>query len=146
MPTTVLLVEDDPDLRRLLAQALPYFGAFQVVTAEDGIAGLSVFERVRPDCVVMDVNMPGINGIQLARALRGDPASADTPLVMLTALAQEREIFTGMATGADRYIIKPIKPQDLAREIEDVLRLTAVEREERHRRLAEEGWRESSHT
>lgn len=138
MKHVVLLVEDDPDLRKLLAQALPFFGSFAVVTAVDGVDGLQVFERVHPDCVVMDVKMPGLNGMQLARALRGDPASAAIPLIIVTALAQEHEVFAGMATGTDRYLIKPIKPQALAAAIEQVLRLTEAEREQRYRWLAEE--------
>ncbi len=134
----VLLVEDDADLRSVLMQSLPYFGRFEVVGAADGIAGLEQCVALLPDCLVVDVKMPGLDGYQLVRVLRGDPTTAAIPLIILTALAQDQDRFTGLASGADRFLQKPTKPQDLARAIEEVLRISADERARQYLDLAQQ--------
>src|SRR5215471_7547682 len=96
---TVLIVDDDPDLLQLLTDGLELLGNFTVIPAEDGIQGLELFFDAHPDCVIIDVVMPGLDGYQLVRALRGDPESASTPLIMLTALAQDKNRFVGLAFG-----------------------------------------------
>lgn len=103
---TVLIVEDNPDLLDLLLLALPRLGPFKVVGVSDGIAGLEKCYEVCPQCMVIDIKMPGLDGYQLVRALRGDPDTASIPLIILTALAQEKEQFAGLAAGADFYIPK----------------------------------------
>src|SRR5690242_19562703 len=110
---TVLIVDDVPDLLHLLTDGLELLGNFRVVQAANGIEGLEQFFETRPDCVVIDIKMPGLDGYQLVRALRGDPESASTPIIMLTALAQERQQFAGLALGADQYLIKPATPREL---------------------------------
>ncbi|MBA3825441.1 MAG: response regulator [Ktedonobacterales bacterium] len=134
----VLLVEDDADLRSILLQSLPYFGQFAVVGAADGIAGLEQCLEMHPDCLIIDVKMPGLDGYQLVRALRGDPQTESIPLIILTALAQDQDRFTGLAAGADRFLQKPIKPQELARIVEDVLRIDAIERAQHYAGLAQQ--------
>src|SRR6478672_9932613 len=99
---TVLIVDDDPDLLQLLTDGLELLGNFRVVQAVDGIQGLEQFFVVRPDCMIIDIKMPGLDGYQLVRALRGDPESAATPLILLTALAQDQHQFAGLALGADQ--------------------------------------------
>jgi DNA-binding response OmpR family regulator len=106
-------VDDDPDLLQLLTDGLELLGNFRVVQAVDGIQGLEQFFAVRPDCVIIDIKMPGLDGYQLVRALRGDQETAETPLIMLTALAQEQQQFAGLALGADHYLIKPVTPREL---------------------------------
>jgi DNA-binding response OmpR family regulator len=76
--------------------------------------------------------MPGLDGYQLVRALRGDPASAETPLIMLTALAQEQQQFAGLALGADQYLIKPVPPREL---VAAVKRALLIGEEDRHARM-----------
>ena len=98
---TVLVVEDNPQLREFLQDVLQELGEFTVFTAADGIEGLEQFYQVRPDCMIIDVKMPGLNGYQLVRTLRGDAETATTPLVLLTALVQDKEQFAGLAAGAD---------------------------------------------
>jgi CheY-like chemotaxis protein len=132
---TVLIVEDNPDLLDLLLMALPRLGPFKVVGVSDGIAGLERFYELRPQCVVIDVKMPGLDGYQLVRALRGDPETASTPLIILTALAQQKEQFAGLAAGADLYLVKPVTPQDLVAAIQQVIALSEADRLQRMQAL-----------
>ena len=129
---TVLVVDDDPELLQLLTDGLELLGNFRVVQAANGAEGLERFFQVRPDCMIIDVKMSGLDGYQLVRALRGDPDSASTPLIMLTALAQEKNQFAGLALGADQYLIKPVAPREL---VEAVQRAVTMSEQERSRRL-----------
>jgi CheY-like chemotaxis protein len=135
---TVLIVEDNADLLELLLQALPALGNFRVYGAKDGFDGLVQFQQVQPDCVVVDVRMPELNGYQYVRALRGDPATAHTPLIILTALTLDRDRFVGLASGADIFLMKPVMPSDLAEAIQQALTRTTAEREAAYRSLLEE--------
>lgn len=132
---TVLLVDDNDALRQAVTLALEELGGFNVVVARDGIEGLEQFYETNPDCVVIDVKMPGLNGFQLVRAFRGDASSVSTPLVILTALAQEKEQYAGLAAGADYYLVKPVKPQILAATILHAIEDTADERNKRYQEL-----------
>ena len=131
---TILLVDDDPGLLDVITAGLELFGNYRVYQARDGLEGLERYFEVRPDCVVLDVKMPAMSGQTLARALRGDPESAATPLVMLTALAQDKDQFSGMASGADRYLIKPVT---IAQLVEAVHQAIALSQEQRARRIQE---------
>ncbi len=119
----VLLVEDDHDLRSLLTQSLAYFGHFEVVGVADGITGLEQSLKLSPACVVIDIKMPGLDGYELVRALRGDEQTASIPLIILTALDEYHNRFIGLASGADRYLQKPVKPQDLVQAIREVIQI-----------------------
>jgi DNA-binding response OmpR family regulator len=132
---TVLVVDDSADLRELVAESLRKLGGFTVVTAEDGVVGLEQFFAARPDCVVIDVKMPGLDGYQLVRALRGDRASATTPLVILSALAQDRDRVAGFLAGVDEYLVKPVGPLQLVQTIRLVIDRTEAERKSRFRAL-----------
>lgn len=134
-PYTVLIVDDNPQLLAVVAAALRHLGHFEVFTAKNGIEGLEQCVALRPDCMVVDVRMPGLDGYQLIRAIRGDPATMDTPLVMLTAMAQDKDRFSGMAAGADQYLLKPLKPTELVAAIQRAITLSRREREERQRDL-----------
>jgi DNA-binding response OmpR family regulator len=135
---TVLVVDDNPDLLEFLSMNLRHFGPFRVVGAADGIDGLEQAMTLQPACVVIDVKMPGLNGYQLARTLRGDAATAAIPLVILTALTQDKEQFIGLASGADRYLVKPVTPQVLAQVIEEVIAITKTERVQQLNQLIED--------
>jgi len=95
----VLIVDDNVELLELMATALPRISAFSVVTCEDGASALQRYYALnpRPVCVVIDVVMPEMNGYQLVRALRGDATSAATPLIILTAMAQDRDSISVLA-------------------------------------------------
>ncbi len=136
MPT-VLIVEDNPDLLDLLLMALPRLGPFRVCGVADGISGLEQCYELRPQCIVIDVKMPGLDGYQLVRALRGDPETASIPLIILTALAQQKDHFAGLAAGADLYLIKPVTPQALVAAIHQVINISETERLQRLEALLE---------
>jgi CheY-like chemotaxis protein len=130
----VLVVDDDPALLATLAEGLRLGGKFEVIVASNGATGLERFAEAMPDCAVVDVRMPGINGYQFVRTLRGDPATAQTPLVVLSALIQDHEQLAGLLSGADVYLTKPVKIVDLVRAIQRAVNLTV---DERHRALQE---------
>ncbi len=135
---TVLIVDDNPELLEFITDALRELGDYTVVTAGDGVEALHCFEAARPDCLVIDVRMPRLNGYQLVRALRGDPASASTPLIMLSAMAQDRDQLAGLLAGADQYLLKPVDPLALVEAIARAIRLGEEERAARMLRLADE--------
>lgn len=135
---TVLVVDDNPDLLALVAESLRKLGGFIVVTAEDGAVGLERYFEIRPDCIVIDVKMPGLDGYQLARALRGDPASRATPLVILSALVQDRDRLAGLLSGVDEYLVKPVGPADLVRVIRAVIARSGEERWRRQQKLLDD--------
>lgn len=135
---TVLIIDDNLELLEVLSEGLELAGPFTVVTASDGAQGLESCVTYHPDCLVIDVKMPALNGYQLARVLRGDPETAEIPLILLTALAQDYERFAGLAAGTDRYLIKPVTPRELAAAIREVLALSAQERQRRFSQLVEE--------
>lgn len=132
---TVLVVDDDPDLLHLLADGLELLGDFNVVSATDGIEGLERFFEIRPDCMIIDVKMPGLDGYQLVRALRGDPESASTPLIILSALAQEQNQLAGLALGADDYLVKLVDIYDVVAAVQRAVQIGAAERESRMQAL-----------
>jgi CheY-like chemotaxis protein len=134
----VLIVDDNPNVLAVISDSLQELGDFEVVTAADGAEGLASFYAERPDCVVIDVKMPGLDGYQLVRALRGDAETAETPLVILTAMAQDLDRFAGMIAGADCYLTKPVKPQDLVAAIQQAIALSEADRRRRMQALAEE--------
>ncbi len=129
---TVLLVDDNVELIDVMARSLRDVGHFTVLGAEDGATGLELALATRPACIVIDVMMPGLDGYQLVRALRGDTASAQIPLVILTALAQDEHRLGGLLAGADQYLVKPVKIQDL---IAAIAEATALNGEDRLRRM-----------
>jgi two-component system alkaline phosphatase synthesis response regulator PhoP len=108
-----------------------------VVTAQNGAIGLERFYDVRPQCVIIDVKMPELDGYQLVRVLRGDPETADTPLIILTAMAQDQNRLAGLVSGVDQYLIKPVTPRDLLAAIQKSLQATHDERLLRLRQLVE---------
>lgn len=135
---TVLVVDDSADLRSLVAESLRKLGNFTVVTAEDGAEGLQRYFEIHPDCVVIDVMMPGLDGYQLVRALRGDPASSATPLVILSAMIQEKDRLAGFISGADEYLMKPVSPLQLVQTVGNVIRRSETERRQRLRAMLNE--------
>jgi DNA-binding response OmpR family regulator len=135
---TVLVVDDNRQLIEFLTDALEELGDFAVVTATDGAQGLERCHDVRPDCVVVDVRMPGIDGYQFVRALRGDPDSSSTSLIILSALAQDKEQVAGLLAGADLYLIKPIDPLELIKAIQSALRQSDAMRRQRQQALVDD--------
>jgi CheY-like chemotaxis protein len=135
---TVLVVDDNRQLIEFLTDTLEELGNFAVVTATDGAQGLERYYDVRPDCVVVDVRMPGIDGYQLVRALRGDPNSSSTSLIILSALVQDKEQVAGLLAGADLYLVKPIDPLELIQAIQRVLQQSEVLRRQHQQALLDD--------
>jgi len=133
----VLVVDDDPTLLANVAEGLDLLGGYEVIAASDGVEGLTRFFAARPDCVIVDVRMPGLNGYQFIRALRGDPETVQTPLVILSALVQDHEQLAGLLVGADAYLIKPVRIADLVQAVERAVKLTTEERSRALRGLSE---------
>jgi DNA-binding response OmpR family regulator len=108
----ILAVDDEPSIRRLVEVNLQRAG-YAITTAPDGQAALSQIARERPDMVLLDVMMPRMDGFELLRRLKADPATAGIPVLMLTARAQDADVFRGLQSGADFYLTKPFNPQEL---------------------------------
>ena len=113
---TILIVEDEPQIRKNIQQILDLEG-FATITAEDGLEGLDMVEKHQPDMIICDVMMPNLDGYGLIEALRQKPSTADIPLIFLTAKAENRDLRQGMDLGADDYLIKPFKADELIRAI-----------------------------
>lgn len=133
---TILVVDDNPGLRQLLVDTLEKLGGYRVLTAEDGEQGLIAYFEERPHCMVIDIMMPKLDGFQLLRVLRGDPNSADTPLILLTALPEDKGKYAGILSGADQYLVKPVRPVALLQAIQTALITSNEQREQRMRNLA----------
>jgi DNA-binding response OmpR family regulator len=116
---TVLIVDDDPVILRLLEVNFEMEG-FAVRTAADGQEGCDAARAEAPDIIVSDVMMPRKNGLELVAELKGDPATAGIPIILLSAKAQVSDIRSGLDAGADDYITKPFEPHDL---VDRVLKL-----------------------
>ena len=118
----ILVVEDDDNIRHGLAALLTANG-YDVSEAGDGGAGLAAFARAKPDLVLLDVMMPGMNGYDVCRAIRKDDTR--TPIIMLTAKDDEIDKVLGLELGADDYIVKPFGVRELLARLAAVLRRTA---------------------
>jgi DNA-binding response OmpR family regulator len=125
--TRVLVADDDRDIRDLVAFKLGQAG-YEVETAEDGVRALAQARSTPPSLVVLDVMMPGLSGMDVARQLRADPRTAAVPIIMLTAKAQETDVECGFAVGVDDYVIKPFSPRELLSRVRALLARTAAAR------------------
>lgn len=132
----ILVIDDNRTIVELIRHAVILRGKYDVIVAYDGIQGLESFYRERPDCVIVDVRMPRMDGYQVVRCIRGDGASAQTPLIILSALNGEDDQLAGLLSGVDEYVAKPFKPSVLCATLERVMRITPQEREARIERLA----------
>ncbi len=135
----VLVIDDNERIVELIRHALLLHGGYEIVAAYNGAEGLEKFYRERPDCVVVDVKMPGLDGFQFVRAIRGDPSSANTALVILSALHGVNETTTGIFSGVDAYLAKPFAPNLLYATLDQVMAITPEERARRIERLADDG-------
>ncbi len=135
-PRKVLVIDDNQRIVDLIRHALLLHGGYEVMIAYNGAEGLERFYQERPDCVVVDVKMPGLDGFQFVRTIRGDPSSANTALIILSALHSENETETGILSGVDAYLAKPFAPNALYETLEQVMEITPEERAQRIVRLA----------
>jgi DNA-binding response OmpR family regulator len=117
----VLIVDDTADIRMLAMMSLTAAG-FDVEEAANGAAALALARRLTPDCVLLDVGMPDMNGIEVCRALRAHPATAACTIVMLTTHANSTDKAEAFLVGADDYIVKPFAPRDLVARVRAAVR------------------------
>jgi len=113
-------VEDDPVTLLMLKDRLEYEG-FDVETAMDGEEGLSRARSGEPECVVLDVMLPKIDGFRVSRLLKFDPKYRGIPVIMLTARSQEADRALGKETGADEYLVKPVDMDSLVQKVREYL-------------------------
>ena len=132
---TVLVIDDNPTIVELIKYAVNLQGDYNVIVAYDGVQGLERIYADHPDCVIVDVKMPRMDGYQLARCIRGDSRTAHIPLIILSAMTREEDQMTGILSGADEYLTKPFKPSALNATIERVIRITPDERQRRTEQL-----------
>jgi phosphate regulon transcriptional regulator PhoB len=121
MTPEVLVVEDEPDIRALIVHHLTRDG-FRCRTAGDGAEALARLRAGLPDLVVLDLMLPGMDGLELTRRLRAEPAWGKLPIIMLTAKADEVDRIVGLEMGADDYVAKPFSPKELLARVRAVLR------------------------
>jgi two-component system alkaline phosphatase synthesis response regulator PhoP len=119
---SVLVVEDDPRIAQIVQDYLRHAG-FSVLITGDGTAALALARDRRPDLVVLDLGLPGIDGIEVARGLRRE---SQVPLIMLTARVEESDRLLGLEVGADDYVTKPFSPRELVARVRAVLRRTGM--------------------
>jgi DNA-binding response OmpR family regulator len=121
MPKTtqkILVVDDEPQIVRVLKAYLEK-AEFQVISAMDGKSALASFSAEQPDFVILDLNLPGFDGLEICRAIRDE---SDTPILMLTSRSEEADRIVGLELGADDYIVKPFSPREIVVRVKTILR------------------------
>ena len=114
----ILIIDDEPDILRVLAMSLRADG-YEVVTAASGEEGLAAFTEQQPDIVLVDIKMPGLDGIEVCKQIR---AESDVPIIMVTARVEEIDRLLGLELGADDYVCKPFSPREVVARVKAVLR------------------------
>jgi len=118
---TILIIDDEKDVTELVRYNLEKEG-FDVIAAADGATGLDVVARHKMDLIILDLMMPGIDGLEVCRRIRSDSRTRSIPLLMLTARATEADRIIGLELGADDYVIKPFSPRELVARVKAILR------------------------
>jgi two-component system, OmpR family, alkaline phosphatase synthesis response regulator PhoP len=124
--STVLVIDDEKDLIELVSYNLEKEG-FLVKGALDGESGMSAAVRDNPDIILVDLMLPGIDGLEVCRRLRSETRTARIPIIMLTAKSQESDRIVGLELGADDYVTKPFSPRELSARVKAVLRRISVQ-------------------
>jgi two-component system sensor histidine kinase/response regulator len=129
-PPTVLVV-DDNEQNRALAQAALEDEGYEVVVVSNGPDAIRVFDEKKPDCLLLDVRMPGMDGFEVCREIRNRPGGADTPVVFLTALRDVDTFDSALRAGGDDFLTKPVRPTELVLRVQAALRLRRLNAENR---------------
>ncbi|MEG3987981.1 ATP-binding protein [Microcoleus sp. S28C3] len=127
LKSQIVLADDNADMRDYIRRLLS--GSYIVQTVADGVAALTAIEKNPPDLVLTDVMMPGMDGFELLRSLRSNPATQDIPIILLSARAGEEARIEGLAAGADDYLIKPFSARELLARVEASLKLARLRQE-----------------
>jgi DNA-binding response OmpR family regulator len=121
-PTRILVVDDEPDIANLIKHALERNGQIAVEIVSSGDAALKAVNDEPPDLMILDLNLPVLSGTEVCRLIRGKPATAHLPIIMLTARTGEADRVTGLDLGADDYVTKPFSLKELGARVRAVLR------------------------
>jgi CheY-like chemotaxis protein len=132
-PARILVIDDDPDVRTLCRLNLGWAG-HEVLEAEGGQQALEMVAADAPDALVLDIMMPVVDGLDVLRQVRSDPATRELPVVLISARVGVEDQMRGLETGADAYVTKPFSPETLTGMVECALEADADERR---------GWREA---
>ncbi len=130
----ILVIEDEANITQVIRLYLEQ-ADYTVLSASDGIAGLELHAREHPDLVILDLMLPGLDGMEVCRRIR---AWASTPILMLTARQGEEDRITGLELGADDYLVKPFSPRELVSRVKAILRRSAASSMKEHEQAAEE--------
>ena len=123
MSKKILVIDDEPQIVKVLKAYLEKAG-FQVATAADGSSALVAFQRERPDFMILDLNLPGMDGLDVCKEIR---RTSNIPILMLTARVEEADRLIGLELGADDYVIKPFSPREVVARVRTIFRRTAAE-------------------
>lgn len=123
--TQILIIEDEEDIRELVRYNLEREN-FGVIEAESGEAGLKMLAKKKPDMILLDLMLPGKDGLQICREVKQNSSTSTIPVVMMTAKGEESDIVTGLELGAEDYVVKPFSPKVLVARVKAVLRRKAA--------------------
>lgn len=121
MAERILVVDDSSQLRTVLSTQLRKLG-FEVEAAVDGLEGLAKARQFKPSLIIMDIQMPKLDGLSATKKMREDPVLAHTPIILLSALGEEQDVIEGIDAGADEYLVKPFRQAELAAKVRILLR------------------------
>ena len=117
----ILIVDDEQDIVELISYNLEKEG-FSTIKAYDGVSVFNVITTKKPDLLILDLMLPGMNGLDICKKIRANPATADLPIIMLTAKGDELDKIIGLEIGADDYITKPFSVKELVARVRTILR------------------------
>ena len=117
----IILIEDEADILEVIQYNLTREG-YKVLTSKDGEQGLAKVRKEAPDLVLLDLMLPGLDGLEVCKKLKEDPVTRPIPIVMVTAKGEESDIVLGLGIGADDYVVKPFSPKELLARVKAVLR------------------------
>ena len=117
----ILIVEDEPEIARIIQLALEKEG-FSCRVSRDGLSALQAFQEQQPDLIILDLMLPGLDGLEVCARIRQKPGSKDPYILMLTARGEEIDRVIGLSTGADDYLVKPFSPRELVARVRALLR------------------------
>ncbi len=117
----IVVIEDEPDILEVLSYNLKREG-YEVFAASDGVRGVALIKRETPDLVLLDLMLPGMDGVEICSTIKKDPLTQGTLIIMVTAKGEESDIVLGLGVGADDYITKPFSPKELIARVKAVLR------------------------
>ena len=123
---TILIIEDEANIRQLVRYNLEK-EQYLVLEAEDGLQGIKLAKEAKPDLAILDLMLPGADGLEVCRTLKGQPVTSAMPIIMLTARSSEIDKVVGLELGADDYLTKPFSPRELVARVKAVLRRSQKE-------------------